>query len=236
MIIEQRGSVRILDSFVSFGLFFLTESDGTLKVCLLCQSSLLLSEALLRCFDGASEFIVVPFRWSTSSLRCCLTCYSSSLFLPVHTRVSSDHAITHGSPVSPLFPKAASIAKKVGDILCLLPHVGTTVLAVLVHILELLERLDDVDVVFKVEHNVLRPSVQEIIENSERLATSQPTTNDGSPKWPTLALNTCLQFFPLSFNRLSSISMISTKSFLCKRFNNTSLVPTTHASQGRGVQ
>lgn len=140
-----------------------------MKVILLCQSSLLLDEGLLRCLDGALELIVIRFIGSAPPRRHNVT-PSCPLFLLVDTRMSSDHAITHVSPVSPLLPKTPRIAQKVRNILCLLPHVRTTILAILVHVLKLLQRLDDVDVVFEVQYDVLRPGVQEVIENGERLS------------------------------------------------------------------
>ena len=54
--------------------------------------------------------------------------------------------------------------------------------------------------------------MQQVIQQCQSLQHKSATSHDNSGC--ILTLKTCLQFFPLSFNRLSSISIISTKSFL----------------------
>jgi hypothetical protein len=59
--------------------------------------------------------------------------------------------------------------EKVGDILCLLTNVSALVLSLFVDELKLLERLDDVDIVFEIHEDVLGAGVKEIIKDGERL-------------------------------------------------------------------
>ena len=128
---------------------------------------------------------------------------------------SGGHPIPHVSSRPSLFSQSSIVGKKIGDIFGLLTDIRALVLAILVDILKLLEGLDNVDVVTEIDDDVLRAGVQTVIEESQRLK-QIPRVSD-RPEWAgncVRTLKTCLQFFPLSFSRLSRTSIISTKSFL----------------------
>ena len=67
--------------------------------------------------------------------------------------------------------KACLVHEKVGDVLCLLPHICALVLPIFVDELEFLQSLDDVQVVLEINNDVLGPGVQAVVEDGERLNT-----------------------------------------------------------------
>jgi hypothetical protein len=105
-------------------------------------------------------------------------------------------------------------------------------LTVVVDIDKLFEGLYDVDVIAEVDDDVFRTSVEDVVEQREGLTVGRSTfaatdknqhikresisasqTAGSCPSLSVLTLKTCLQFLPLSFNLLSSISITSTNSF-----------------------
>jgi hypothetical protein len=88
------------------------------------------------------------------------------------------------------------------------------ILTIFIDILKFFERFNDVDVVPKVDNDVFRASMEEIVEDSETLAVDNELGYVLRTDALTRTLKTWRQFLPLSFSRLSNISIISTKSFL----------------------
>jgi energy-converting hydrogenase Eha subunit H len=68
-----------------------------------------------------------------------------------------------------LFSQPSVVGEQIGDIFGLLTDICALVLAILVDVLELLESLDNVDIVTEIDDDVLRASVQTVIEKSKRL-------------------------------------------------------------------
>jgi len=79
------------------------------------------------------------------------------------------HPVPHVSSRPSLFSQPSVIGEEVGDVFGLLTDVCALVLAILVNILKLLEGLDNVDIVAEIDDDVLRASVQAVIEKSKRL-------------------------------------------------------------------
>ena len=90
--------------------------------------------------------------------------------LPTWTALS--HAVAHIRAAAAFLTETGLILEEICDILCLLADVGTLVLAVLVDILEFLECLDEIDVVAEVDDDVLRTSMETVVEQCERLQES----------------------------------------------------------------
>jgi len=94
---------------------------------------------------------------------------------------SGGHAIAHVSSRPSLFSQPTVIGEKIGDVFSLLTDICALVLAILVNKLELLEGLDNVDVITEVYDDVLRTSMQAVIEESQRLE-QMPRIRD-KPGW-----------------------------------------------------
>ena len=215
VVIKESGFGRILSRLLAFLLLFSTQSKCFLKVPLLRGKVTVLScggpLTLLDRFTKLIVGIVTP---------CVLARLRSSPFVLV-TKVSfvdgrsGVHAIPHVSSRPSLFSQPCIVGEKVGNVFGLLTYICALVFAVLVNILELLEGLDDVDIITEIDDDVLRASVQAVIEKSKRLRRTLQLAIDWNRTGNGVrTLKTCLQFFPLSLSRLSRISMISTKSFL----------------------
>jgi hypothetical protein len=130
------------------------------------------------------------------------------------TRTTSGHAVAHIRAAAAFLSETRLILEEICDVLCLLTDVGALVLTVLVEVLEFFERLDEIDVVSEVDDDVLGSSMETVVEQRECLQESWIRAPRELWRNMTLTLKTCRQFLPLSLSRLSSISMISTKSFL----------------------
>ena len=88
------------------------------------------------------------------------------------TWTASNHAVAHIRAAATFLTETRLILEKICDILCLLADVGALVLAVFVDVLEFLERLDEIDVVAEVDDDVLRASMQTVVEQRESLQES----------------------------------------------------------------
>jgi len=82
---------------------------------------------------------------------------------------SGGHPIPHVSSRPPLFPEPTLVRKKVGDVFSFLTNVCALILAILVDILKLLQRLDNIKIVTEIYDDVLRAGVQTVIKDSQRL-------------------------------------------------------------------
>lgn len=216
VIIEQGGFGSILSRLLAFFLLFSAQSKRFLEVSILCGKVAVLGcGGLLALLNRFAKVVVGRVTPGV------LTRSGSPPFVLV-TRVglvdrrSGGHTIPHVSSGPSLFAQPSIVGEKVGDVFGFLADIRALIFAVLVDVLELLEGLDNVDVITEIDDDVLRTGVQAVIKKSEGLkrvrgasTIDRSETGDGMR-----TLKTCLQFFPLSFSRLSKISIISTKSFL----------------------
>jgi hypothetical protein len=88
------------------------------------------------------------------------------------TWTTSSHAIAHIRAASAFLTETGLVLEEICDVLCLLPDVGALVLAVLVDVLEFLECLDEIDIVAEIDDDVLRASMETVVEQRERLQES----------------------------------------------------------------
>ena len=88
------------------------------------------------------------------------------------TWTASNHAVAHIRAAAAFLAETGLVLKEICDVLCLLADVGALVLAVLVDVLEFLERLDEIDIVAEVDDDVLRASMKTVVEQCERLQES----------------------------------------------------------------
>jgi len=77
---------------------------------------------------------------------------------------SGGHPIPHVSSRPSLFSQPSIVREEIGDVFGLLTDICALILAILVDELKLLECLDNVDVVTEIYDDVLRASVQTVIE------------------------------------------------------------------------
>jgi hypothetical protein len=94
---------------------------------------------------------------------------------------SGGHPVPHVSSRPSLFSQPSIVGEEVGDVFGLLTDICTLVLAILVNVLELLEGLDNVDIITEIDDDVLRASVQAVIEKSKRL--KQILDVNDRPEW-----------------------------------------------------
>lgn len=87
---------------------------------------------------------------------------------------SGGHPIPHVSSRPPLFPEPTLVRKKVGDVFSFLTNVCALILAILVDILKLLQRLDNIKIVTEIYDDVLRAGVQTVIKDSQRFENVPP--------------------------------------------------------------
>lgn len=169
VIIEECRLSRILSCLLASLLLLSTQSKCFLEVPLFRSKTTALGcGSLLALLDRFIKVVVggVTLRVLTRPSP------SSFVLVPGFNIVngrSRGHPIPHVSSRPSLFSQPSVVGKKIGDIFGLLTDICTLVLAILVDILELLEGLDNVDIVTEVDDDVLRASVQTVIEKSQRL-------------------------------------------------------------------
>jgi hypothetical protein len=179
LIVEQGGGIRVVDGVLSLLLLDLAELEGLLKLPIL-GGGLLLGQRPFTLLDGPPQIVFVDILPSRSRATGTAVWLPSALVLvarntefiacSIVSARPADHTIAHRSPGAAFFAKAALVYEEIADVLGLLPDVGTLVFAVLVHVLELLEGLDDVYVVAEVDDDVLGALVQTIVEDGETLS------------------------------------------------------------------
>lgn len=166
IVIEEGGLCRILSCFLAFLFLLSTQPKCFLKVPVLRSKVAALGcGSPLTLLDRFTKVIVC-----TSSPRV-LTRPGSSPFIFIAKFSIIDgrfgsHAIPHVSSRPSLLSQPRIIGEKIGDIFGLLTDVCALVFAVLVNILELLKGLDNVEIVTEIDDDVLRASVQAVIEKS----------------------------------------------------------------------
>jgi len=142
---------------------------GTLFACLKC-----LFEVVIFAVTFAVTF-TVTFTVTTRTPRCAPAPPLGVLIvrglLPSWT--TSNHAVAHIRAATAFLAETGLILEEICDILCLLADVSALVLAVLVEKLEFLERLNEIDVVAEVDDDVLRASMETVVEQRERLQESR---------------------------------------------------------------
>jgi hypothetical protein len=161
ILVKKSIRIRLLNCLVPFPFLFLTEFDRLHEIPLLCGQ-----RALLGLFLGETPFALlnrsakVILFVVTAARGCTPTAAPNILVLLVviHTRATprpADHAIAHVRPAATLLTQACLIYEQVGDVLGLLPDVRTLIFAILIDILELLERFDQVDIVSEIYNDIL---------------------------------------------------------------------------------
>ena len=88
------------------------------------------------------------------------------------TWAASIHAVAHIRTAAAFLAETGLILEKICDVFCLLADVGALVLAVLVDVLEFLERLDEIDIVAEVDDDILGASMKTVVKECECLQES----------------------------------------------------------------
>lgn len=184
LVVKERRSIRVVNSIAASRFLLFTESDGLLQVLLLrTQSSLLslfLCQRSFALLDRLSQLIFVPILpsapttpigWSSVPWPHCSTWVATFIVI---TRPTADHAVTHVCAGPSLFTQSALVSEEICDVLGLLPNIGPLIFALFIHVLELLEGFDDVDIIPEVYDNVLGPGMQTVVQNRQRLHSDEP--------------------------------------------------------------
>jgi len=155
-IVKERRRIGVFNALLAFLLLLLAGTQSCLQLTLF-RSSALGGKSPFTLFNGLPQFVFVsirPLARQGASTEALLR--SSGLVLvPVVRTRTAGHPISHMCAASSLLPQSRLILEQIRNIFGLLPDIGTLVLAVLVDVLELLERLDDVDVVPEIDDHVL---------------------------------------------------------------------------------
>jgi hypothetical protein len=164
LVVEERVCVRVLDGPAPALFLLLAELDRGLEVAFLGRAALaarLLVRGPLALLDRALQLVVAaraPPRRRGRTLAPPRRVLVLRAALLVVVR-AAEHAVAHRRARAALLPEARLVQQQVRDVLGLLAHVCALVLAELVDVLELAQRLDDVDVVPEVDDDVLRAGV-----------------------------------------------------------------------------
>ena len=166
VIIEEGRLSRILSCLLAFILLFSTQPKCFLEVSVLRSKVTGLGcSSLPTLLDRFTKIIIggITPRVLTRPRP------SPFVLIPEFTIIdggSGGHPIPHVSSRPALFSQPSIVREEIGDVFGLLTDICALVLAILVDILEFLECLDNVYVVAEIDDDVLRASVQTVIEKS----------------------------------------------------------------------
>lgn len=153
-------------------LLLFAELDGLLKIPLLgCDP--LLRQCPLALFDGLSQIILIagpPIRRVAIQATALPVLVGIVVGFLIVASSAAYHPVSHARPGPPFLTKTTLIKQQASDILRLLAHIGTLVLALFIKVLEFLEGLDDVDVVAEIDDDVFGTLVKAVVKYSETLA------------------------------------------------------------------
>lgn len=173
-VVKQRCGVGVLLLLLALGVLLLAQLDGLLQIVVLLDTlrtaAVVVRRRVHARLDGALQLLVVVTVTACSATVAALW-GGAKVFLATQTRIRNvaEHTVAHGTALAALGAQTLLVLEQVGNVLCLLTDIVADVFPLVVDIDKLFERLDNVQVVFKVDDNVLAAGVQAVVEQRQSL-------------------------------------------------------------------